>query len=385
MNPINDAPRRSKAALAAPATATLKDERRAERVMMIYEEKYDQLCLLAIKYLNYSEVFAEDIVADVFIDALTNWSAERYAGIKNLEAFICQCVINRSKNFRYRNRRLTNIHDLPLDSLSTTNPMMKHDLDLDGMTKMLPPKQREAFSLYYKGYTHEEIVQMLQLSNVGASKNLIYYAKKKLQKIWRELSDEDPYDPGTSDTRSKEHKKASSQNNRPLSIRSWNLPKIKDLLNYLSGNVQNGKIRNAILLWVIEDKYAIEIISGLNYTLNSKTETNIEMRLKKGKEALREKLLGAIHSKNVPDNRFILNTPQTSLPWFTIEKDKQTCFTIIGIPYNINWEWIQNPGNNWLDKRSSDPIQTSAAKKARHSNKDFLNFIILNENEIIKE
>ncbi len=290
MKPVHDAPPRSKIALAAPATDLPKKAGRAECVTIVFEEKYEHLCLLAIKYLNNSGVFAEDVVGDVFEDALTNWTTERYEGINNLEAYIARCVIHRSKNFRYRNRRLINIHDLPIDTLLTTNPMMKLDFDMDEMTKMLGSKQGDAFSLFLKGYSHEEIAQMLNLNSEGASRNLIYNAKKKLKKLWNELLDDDPEDPETSGTRSKAHKNTSRQHNKPLSDRSVSLPKIKDLMGYLSGAEQPAKIKNAILLWLAKDEYAIDILSGLNYSLNRNTEKSIEARFKKGKEHLREKL-----------------------------------------------------------------------------------------------
>lgn len=331
MKPVNDAPQKSKSPLTAPAINTRKEDRRAERVMLVYKEKYEHLCLLAIKYLNSSEVFAEDIVADVFIDALNNWSVERFEGIKNLESYISQSVINRSNNFRKRNRRLIHVNDFPLDSLLITNPMMKLDFDLDGLTKMLPTKQRDAFSLYCKGYSHEEIAEMLDCSE-GASKTAVYNAKKKLQQIWNELPDEDPDEPRPSSARSKVHQKASRHNNRLLSIPTGNQPKVKDLLDYLRGNEQHAKVRNAILLWIITDKYAADIISGLKFTMNNNSEINIETRLKKGKDNLRRRLLGAMQSKDFLDNRFLFNTAQTSLRPFNIEKGKQTFVPITAQP-----------------------------------------------------
>ena len=334
MKPVNDAPQRSKTALAAPATAILKDDRHAERVLMIYEEKYDHLCLLAIKYLNQSEVFAEDIVADVFIDALTKWSTERYDGINNLEAYICQSVIFKSKNFRKRHGRLVSMHDLPLDTLTNTNPMMKMDLDMDGITNLLPTKQREAFSLYCKGYTHAEIAKMLQLSGEGASKNLIYYAKKKLQKIWSGLPEDDPDNPGASGSRKKAPNKT-KHNTRPLTTVSGYLPKVKDLLNYIGGHERSAQTRTAIWLWILKDSNAIEIISALSYILDSNIGTNIEARLKKGKDSLRDKLYAAIPSKNVPYDRLKLNTSQSFLHQLIIQKDTFQLIPINGIPYIV--------------------------------------------------
>lgn len=341
MKPIIDAPRTSKAVLSAPANAIHKEALRAARVMTIYEDKYEHLCLLAIKYLDQSEVFAEDIVADVFIDALEIWPTTTFEKIKDLEAFICRCVINRSKNLRYRNRRLINIHDLPIDSLSITNPMMKLDLDMDGLMNMLPTKQREAFALYCKGYAHEEIAQMLGLGSVGASKNLIYYAKKKLQKIWNDLPDDDPDNPGTSGARRKTNNKVSKTQHKSLSIRPGNTPRIKDLLNYLRGNEQDAKTKNAILLWIIEDRYAVEIISGLNYVLNKKIEASIEARLKKGKENLRERLLDAMRSKSEPDSQSSPNKAESSFYGFAIEIDNKNDLLANNNPYDFNGEWKQ--------------------------------------------
>jgi hypothetical protein len=238
--------------------------------------------------------------------------------------------------------------------------MMKLDFDMDAMMKMLGSKQRDAFSLFFKGYTHEEIAQMLNLSSEGASKNLIYNAKKKLKKLWNELPDDDPDDPETSGTRSKTHKNISGQNNRHLSDRPVKSPKIKDLLGYLRGAEQDTKTRNAILLWLINDEYAIDILSGLNHILNRNVENSIEARFKKGKENLRERLNGIIQSKNISTNQFLSNT--------NIE-NKQTQTSIF---FENNGDWIAIPDDTLLQKLSFNPTQLNVSKKIRLSNRVFL-------------
>jgi RNA polymerase sigma factor (sigma-70 family) len=363
MKPVQDAPQRSKTALAAPAIILHKKAGRAERVTMVFEEKYDHLCSIAVTHLNYSEVFAEDVVADVFVDALTIWSTERYEGINDLEAYIARCVIYKSKNFRYRNRRLINIQDLPIDTLSTTNPMMKLDFDMDEMMKMLGAKQGDAFSLFMNGYSHEEIAQMLNLNSQGASRNLIYNAKKKLKKLWNELLDDDPEDPETSGTSIKAHKNTSRHHNRPLSDRPVSLPKIKDLLGYLSGTEQPAKTRNAILLWLLKDEYAFDILSGLKYILDRNTKKSIEVRFKKGKENLRERLNGIIQSKNISNNQFLSNTNIENKP------------TQTSIFFENNGDWIEIPDDTLLNKLSFNPTQIKVSKKTRLSNKVFLDYM----------
>ncbi len=297
MNPAFDAPLSSTAATAAPAIAILADERRATCVRIIFERKYEHLCLLAIKYLNKSEVFAQDIVGDVFEDALTKWHKERYDDIKDLEAYICRCVINRSMNVRKRDKRLINLHEFPVDTFSITNPMAKFDLDIAVLAKMLPTKQSEAFTLYCKGYSHEEIAQMMHLSGEGASKNLIYYARKKLQTIVNEGTDFDPDDRDPSNAPGKQAEKTNRPQTRPITNGTGFTPRIKDLLSYLNGNALKASLRTAILHWLIADKYALDVITGLNYELKQNDRNNIETRLRRSKDSIRERLF-SVHPVN---------------------------------------------------------------------------------------
>ncbi len=290
MNPAFDAPQRSTAANAAPATAILADARHAKCVRIIFEQKFEHLCILALKYLNRSEVFAEDIVADVFEDALTKWPTARFDTIKDLEAYLCKCVINKSRNARKRNSRLIHLHEFPIDKFSIPNPMAKYDLDMDVLAKMLPTKQSEAFTLYCKGYSHEEIAQMMQLSSEGASKNLIYYARKKLQAIVNEGTDFDPEDRDPSNTSRKQTAKTNRAQTRPIANGPGCTPRIKDLANYLNGKIIKASVRKAILHWLMEDNYALDIITGLKNELKHNNTSNIETQLRKSKDSIRERL-----------------------------------------------------------------------------------------------
>lgn len=291
MNPANDAtPRRSTATSAAPSIAHFAELRRSERLSRIFEQKYEHLCLLAIRYLDHSAVFAEDIVADVFEDALSKWPLEAFDKIRDLEGYICKCVINRSKNTRRRNKRLINIHDLPFDTFSTPNPMANLDLDIDVLAKLLPPKQSEAFSLYLKGYAHEEIAQMMGLSGEGASKNLIYYAKKKLRKLWEEQPD--PDDPAFSPTRKKADTRAGKRPVKPVTGGPGDSPRLRDLLNYLQENELRGPVRRNIRTWLMKNPFAGDVISGLNIALQHQSGEELENRLRRSKNSLRARLFG---------------------------------------------------------------------------------------------
>ena len=143
MNSAQDAPQSKTAVTNAPAKAILADDRRAERVKRIFEEKYEHYCFLAFKYVGCMDD-AKDIVAHVFEGAMSTWPPSIYEAILNLEAYMYRTVRNCAINKAKRNKRLISIHDLPIDTFLITNPMEKFDLDIAALVKQLPIKQREA-------------------------------------------------------------------------------------------------------------------------------------------------------------------------------------------------------------------------------------------------
>lgn len=265
---------------------------RAVRVLEIFEDRYEFYFMTAKKYLRNSEQ-PESVIADVILAAF-NWKSERFDQIKNLEAYLRSCVVYRSINIAKKQSRLTRHNDLN-EHLSNnaliSNPMQKFDFDIADLSKFLPTKQRQAFLLFIKGYAHDEIAHMLRLNSEGASKSLIYYAKLKLRKVVNDWPDDDPDNPGSKYQKNAPNSNHSLKSNRNNTNRNNNKPGFRDLLNYITGNNNNNSIdHKAILKWIFIESYAIDIVSGLNYSLRFEQVETLESKIERSKNELREKL-----------------------------------------------------------------------------------------------
>lgn len=303
MNSAPDALQIKTAVTHTPSTTTPQaDTCYRDRVKTIFEKKYEHYRLLAFRYVR-SKDDAKDIVANVFERALLNWPAERYESILNLEAYMCRAIINDAINTAKRKKRIINLNDLPIDTFLVTNPMVNFDLDIDALIKLLPNKQKDAFGLFLQGYSHEEIAQRLNLNSEGASKNLIYYARKKLQKIMNDLPEYDPDDRGPGNSNRSEAKRVFKRNKIALTSGPGFTPKVKDLLHFLLGNNLKESNRRSIVKWLIYQDYAFEIISGLKLALQNQTAKSIETEIQKDKNSLRERLFGSTEWKQNPDEQ----------------------------------------------------------------------------------
>jgi RNA polymerase sigma factor (sigma-70 family) len=305
MNFVPDAPLRKTTPTNAPATIIPTDVRRAGRVSLIFEQKYEHFCFLAFKYVTSMDD-AKDIVANVFEGALRNWPTERYEAILNLEAYMYRAVRNSAINVAKRKKYLISIHDFPIDTFSISNPMEKFDLNLDAFIKLLPNKQREAFNLFSQGYSHKEIAAQLNLDSEGASKNLIYYAKKNLKKLISDLPEFDPDDRGPFNSGRYKAKKHNAPNRRALNINPGSTPKVKDLLSFISGGALKESNKRTILQWLVNQNAAFEIVSGLQIALKNNSAINIEANIRKDKNSLRTQLFGK------PIKNPVNNTPHTN-------------------------------------------------------------------------
>jgi DNA-binding CsgD family transcriptional regulator len=217
-----------------------------------------------------------------------------------------RAVRNSAINVAKRKKYLISIHDFPIDTFSIANPMEKFDLNLDAFIKLLPNKQREAFNLFSQGYSHKEIAVQLNLDSEGASRNLIYYAKKNLKKLISDLPEFDPDDRGPFNSSRDKAKKQTNPNRRALNINPGSTPKVKDLLSFISGKGLKESNKRTILQWLVNQNTAFEIISGLQIALKNNSAINIEANIRKDKNSLRTQLFGT------PRNNPIHNTPHTN-------------------------------------------------------------------------
>jgi hypothetical protein len=214
-----------------------------------------------------------------------------------------RAVRNSAINVAKRKKYLISIHDFPIDTFSIANPMEKFDLNLDAFIKLLPNKQREAFNLFSQGYSHKEIAVQLDLDSEGASRNLIYYAKKNLKKLISDLPEFDPDDRGPFNSSRDKAKKHTDPNRRALNINPGSTPKVKDLLSFISGGALKAGNRKAILQWLINENFAFEIISGIQIALKNNRANSIEARIRNDKNNLRAQLFGSSNQPEVQNKQ----------------------------------------------------------------------------------
>lgn len=265
--------------------------RREEQLRIVFEKKYEFYVGLAYSILRAVED-AEDIVSDVFHRALFDWGNERFGSIQNLEAYLNICVQNACKNLlKKQKRERVYIESSIVHATSICNPMAKFDLDIQYLLSLLPSRQGEAFGLLLQGYSHEEIAVRMQCSE-GASRNLLYNAKKKLRKLLGIQPDHDPDDDNSPGANNRRPSKPGKGNTPADKYAAGDMPKLLDLLNYLSKSVIAESSRKKVIQWLIEEDNAIEVMLGYKIALQYNSAKEIEKRIEKNKSKLWVQLFG---------------------------------------------------------------------------------------------
>lgn len=290
MNSAHNTPQASKG-LTSQLSPAQADERRKKQLQLVFENRYEFYLGLAYSILRATED-AEDIVAEVFFRALNSWEIERYESVLNLEAYLNICVQNACKNLLKRQKRdRAFIEDTIVHTTSIYNPMAKFDLDIQHLLRLLPSKQGEAFGLFLQGYSHEEIAVRLQCSE-GASRNLLYNAKKKLRKLMGIQPDHDPDDDNSPGANKRRPSKDGKEITKATKRQSGEMPGISDLLSYLSNSAIAIETRKRIMQWLIEDENAIDVMAGYRMALQHNNTKAIEKRIEESKQKLRVQLFG---------------------------------------------------------------------------------------------
>ncbi len=130
---------------------------------------------------------AEDVLQNSFIDAFSK--LDTFAGQSSFGAWLKRIVINNSINFLQRKRFNFDEFDANThaqDAIENPNDIPYEALSVEKVQKalaQLPDGYRVVFSLYmFEGYDHEEISEILQISE-STSKSQFHRAKKKLKEI----------------------------------------------------------------------------------------------------------------------------------------------------------------------------------------------------------
>ncbi|MFD1062514.1 RNA polymerase sigma factor [Winogradskyella litorisediminis] len=156
-----------------------KDANAQSQLYKQYASKLFSLCLKYSK--NYAE--AEDNLQDAFVTIFNK--IEQYNNQGSFEGWIKRITINTALQ-RYRQASVYSLNDA--DAIEdVTLEIENEDIDLDFLLSIiqeLPDRYRLVFNLYVlDGYSHNEIAELLKISN-GTSKSNLARARMILkQKI----------------------------------------------------------------------------------------------------------------------------------------------------------------------------------------------------------
>ena len=143
--------------------------------------------------LTGNNVDAEDLYQDTAYRIITN--AEKYNPGTNFKAWAVTIMRNIFiNNYRKKLRRNLIIDQTPNNYyLDTGTEMIPNDgettvefTELMGMVDTLPEDFRKPFMMAYEGFKYEEIAEELG-SPLGTIKSRIFFARKKLQKLYDEF------------------------------------------------------------------------------------------------------------------------------------------------------------------------------------------------------
>lgn len=148
----------------------------------LYKLYYRAMYSVSLRIVN-NEVEAEDIMQEAFLKAFKK--IDTYKGEVSFGAWLKKIVVNRSLDYLKRrkvyfeeiNERTTDLPDYQMET---------KDVDVNTIKKAiqsLPDGYRVVLSLYLiEGYDHDEISQILGISN-SASRTQLLRAKKKLREL----------------------------------------------------------------------------------------------------------------------------------------------------------------------------------------------------------
>jgi RNA polymerase sigma-70 factor (ECF subfamily) len=148
----------------------------------LYKLYYRAMYSVSLRIVN-NEVEAEDIMQEAFLSAFRK--IKTYKGEVSFGSWLKKIVVNRSLDYLKKrkvyfeeiNERITEMPDYQMET---------KDVDVNAVKKAimeLPDGYRVVLSLYLiEGYDHEEISEILGISN-SASRTQLLRAKNKLKEL----------------------------------------------------------------------------------------------------------------------------------------------------------------------------------------------------------
>lgn len=150
----------------------------------LYELYYKPMYSVSLRIVN-NEMEAEDVMQEAFLSAFKK--IDTYKGEVSFGAWLKKIVVNRSLDYLKKrkvkfeeiNEKTTQISDYQMGTKEVDLAVIKRAI------QDLPDGYRVVLSLYLiEGYDHEEISQILGISN-SASRTQFLRAKNKLSEIFK--------------------------------------------------------------------------------------------------------------------------------------------------------------------------------------------------------
>ncbi|HKJ06061.1 MAG TPA: sigma-70 family RNA polymerase sigma factor [Flavobacteriaceae bacterium] len=171
-------------------TQLVKDCKRnkAKAQMQLYDMYCQAMFKIAFRYVK-DEHIAEDVMQDAFIKVFKN--IKSYKGEVTIGAWIKKIVINQSLDYlKKRQIELVSIDETQLQ-IADDNWNVNEKTNVKVVYRLinnLPEKYKVVLSLYLiEGYDHQEIAQVLNITEV-ASRSQLMRGKNKLKQQLKELN-----------------------------------------------------------------------------------------------------------------------------------------------------------------------------------------------------
>lgn len=161
-----------------------KGDRQAQ--FQLYKLYYKPMFNVSLRMVG-EEMEAEDIMQEAFLSAFKNINS--YEGKVSFGAWLKKIVINRSLDHLKKKKILFEEINEKMNIAEGPEFMEMEESSLENIKRAmndLPEKYRIVLSLFLiEGYSHEEVSEMLDISNV-ASRTQFFRAKQKLKELLKQ-------------------------------------------------------------------------------------------------------------------------------------------------------------------------------------------------------